>query len=390
MILFPFEPDWSTRFRVDLAYRTEIITSRAEREQRIANRPEPRKTYEFNLRLSRGRLAGFQAFMAKNQQGRFVLRDETRSVELAAPVTVGQTSITLAEAVSWATPGSVIVLGPHGASSFATVAAVAGSAVTLQAPGATRAHAASERVSAAVTGVVQQELRGQLFTREVGEASIIFSADPGSFSEFAGSAPQSFNGRELFLTRPNWAAPPSLDLRGYLETLDFTRGAVEHFSRTPWNTRRLQMSYLGRDRAATEAFLRFFVRAKGQRGEFYMPTWEPDIGLTIGAASGSALFDVPGSDLFLSYAGSQIYEAMIVFFEDGAYEAHRIASITGVAGNSRITTTAPWSRAVNFQTAYMACFLPVWRFAVDNLSFEWQTSTVAQWRTTVQTIEDLP
>lgn len=387
-VLFPYEPDWSRPYRVDHAFRTEVIVSRNKREQRIANRVLPRKTYEFSLRLSRGELAEFQGYMAKNQQGDFWLIDWTRFVASTADVIAGASTIELGSVPGWIAAGVQVYLknGPQRA--LVQVASVNPTSITLTAP-LVLAWPAGARVHHVVRAAMSQSIRARLLTNTVGTVDMSFTAQPGSFHESEPAAPTIFNGRELFLTKPNWATQPSVDLVGFLESVDFDRGVISNYAPVVFNTRRLQMSYLGRDRAAVESFLDVFRRAKGQRGEFYMPTWEPDIDVSIGAAPGATQITVPGSDFLSAYAGSPVYKALIIFHNDGSYQARRITSVVASGPNTRINVFPAWTTAVNAATVRLACLLPVWRFAVDNVSVEWLTNSVGQWQASVQTLEDL-
>lgn len=386
-ILFPYEPNWAAGVRIDHAFRTEIITSRNYREQRSALRLQPRKSVEFTMQGRRGSLAAMQAFLAKNLQGEFVLPDVTRFVDLTASAASGTLTLTLAAVPFWAYPGQTIRLVFGAQSTLAEIDAVSATQILLTA-NLTQTYPVGTRVYATMTGYLSQQTRGRLRTNTVGEFPITFEANPGSFEEPDGSAPLTFNGRELFLTKPNWADAPQAEIVGYLESVDFDRGVWEQYAPVTFQTRRLQLSYLGRGEKA-ETFMQFFRRMKGQRGEFYMPTWEPDIDVSIGALSGATSLVVPGSAFREAYSGSTVYKALIVFFRDGAHEAKTISSIVNASGNSRINVPSGWTRAVNTSSVRLACLLPVWRFGVDNIAVNWETDNAAQWRATVQTLEDL-
>ena len=386
-ILFPFDPNWAAGVRIDHAFRTEIITSRAYREQRSALRLQPRKTVEFTVQGRRGSLAAIQAFLAKNFQGEFILPDVTRFVDLTAPAAASTLTLTMGAVPFWAQPGQTIRLVSGEQSALAVIDAISPTQILLTLALA-QSWPVGTRVYATMTGYLSQQTRGRLQTNTVGEFPITFEASPGTFEEPDGTAPLTFNGRELFLTKPNWADAPQAEIVGYLESVDFDRGVWEQYAPVTFQTRRLQMSYLGR-RAKAEAFLEFFRRMKGQRGEFYMPTWEPDIDVSIGALSGATSLVVPGSAFREAYAGSTVYKALIVFFRDGTHEAKVISSVVAASANSQINVPSGWTRDINEGSVRLACLLPVWRFGVDNIAVTWETDDAAQWRATVQTLEDL-
>lgn len=386
--LFPFAPDWERPFRIEHSYRTEIIVSRAQREQRVANRQLPRKVLEYDVKLSRGRLAEFHAFMAKNQQGVFWVQDWTRWVNPSAPMASGADTIPVTAVPGWVLVGQRIWIREGGVELTFEVVATGPGTIQISPP-APVAFSTAARAYCVYEATIGQRTRNRLMTNTVGQATLAFDIRPGSLSESEPAAPLAFNGRELFLTKPDWATEPSVELEGFLQDVDFDIGITDHFALTSFNRRYAQLSFLFRGNAAAEDFLAFYRRCRGQRGEFYYPTWEPDISLAIGAAAGASTLDVPGVEFNARYAGSSVYRALIVFFKDGTFETRAISGVALAAGNSRITISGAWSRAVNSTTARMISLLPVWRFATDDITVEWLTNSVAQAQTTFCTLEDL-
>lgn len=386
-ILFPFEPDWNSTVRIDHSFRTEIITSRNYREQRIALRLQPRKVYEFTVQGTRGGMARLQAFLSKNLQGEFIVRDPTRFVEIVAQADSGTLQLETDGVPFWAQPGQIVQLVSGAQTALVEIDAVDATDILLTV-NLTATWPAGTRVYATFTGSLSQQLRGRLLTNMAGDIPIRFDVNPGSFEEPDGAAVLTYNGRELFLTKPNWGQAPSIEWVGYLESVDFDRGLLERFSPVTFQTRKLQFNYNG-SAEKSETFMQFFRRMKGQRGEFYAPTWEPDIDVSVGAATTDTFLIVPGSDLFDLYAGSTVYKHLILFFRDGTHAAHEITSIVASGADSRVNVSSGWTRDINPDSVRLACFLPVWRFSVDSVAMNWETNTVARWQATMQTLEDL-
>jgi hypothetical protein len=276
--LFPFEPNWNNSFRVELAYKTEIITSRAFREQRIAQRTQPRKSVSFTITPRRGRLATFLDDMAARQQADHVVVEPTRWFTTSLESLAGSNAMTAAGAAmpAWVAAGAYLVVVGTAGQEMVQVVNVTGMEIVLDEPLGADVLAGS-RVYPGLVGRFDQSLRGQLFTNTVGQFSVAFNADPGlNVYEAEVAAPATFNGRELFLESPNWRSPLALTLEGLLETTDYGRGRVEHHSPVAFNRLGLRLDFLGRSPANVESLVQFFHRMKGQQGEFYMPTWGDD------------------------------------------------------------------------------------------------------------------
>ena len=386
--LFPFEPDWQRPFRVEHSYKTEVIVSRGQQEQRIAGRQFPRKTLEYDVKLSRGKLARFHAYMADNQQGNFWVPDWSRWLSPDATVATGTDEITVPEVPGWVLPGQQLWLREGGVDLLFEIAAVGPG--TIQIVGTVPVDfTTAARAYCVYEATLDQRVRNRMMTNTVGQASLKFTVKPGTLTESEPAAPLTFNGRELLLEKPDWATNPSVELEGYLQEVDFDIGVTDHYALTAFNRRYAQLGYVFKTNAAAEAFMAFYRRRRGQRGEFYYPTWEPDIDVSLGALAAATTLDVPGVEFNARFAGSSVYKALIVFLKDGTTITRQITGVALVSGNSQITVNAAWGQDVNSDTVRMVSLLPVWRFATDDVTVEWLTNMVAQVQTTFCTLEDL-
>jgi hypothetical protein len=385
---FKYSPDWQRGVSVESGFKTEIITSRLKREQRLAGRQEPRKVLEFELKLSRGDWADFQGFIAKNQQGRFYVTDWTEWVDLTVALAVLDDTMNVSSVPSWMEVGQKLYV-VRGTQTILVEIAALGVGQVLMDSAMAEAVEGGARVYRVYDCTMDQSVKSKVLTSTAGQASMVFYVKPGTTTDGLGVAPTSFNGMELFLTKPNWSSEPTLELGGYMETVDFDLGVTDEYAPVAFNRRVLQSMFSFRDAGAYGAFYQFFLRQKGRRGEFYMPTGEPDLATSIGAAIGLNYLDTPGLTVLSRFGGSAIYRAAIVFFRDGTYQANRITGIADSGGNSRVSFEDPWATAVNDATARQVSFLPVWRFNTDDIVIDWLTNTVSQCQMTFATLEDL-
>jgi len=387
--LFPFVHNWSASYKIDIGYKTEVIESRVFREQRFALRTQPRKKVTIGIALDGLQLRSFLALMSARQQSEWVIPEITRAALLNAITFSGSGVLSFAVAPAWAVAGAYVVIKTPTGNAMFTVVSVLGAAVSVT-PNAVVDLPIGTKVYPGLVGRLDQSLKGSLLTNTVGTVTVSLDADPGlNTYEAEATAPVSFNGRELFLTKPNWRTSPSLSLDGNLETIDYGRGRVVHNAPVNWNVETLRLEFLRRDAAEAGTLTSFFHRMKGQQGEFYMPTWGSDFDITTGALSGATVLNVPTTTSFDLFAASTVYKAAIIFFKDGSYQANRLVSITNVSGVSRHTFATTFPQAVNPTTVKLMCWLPAWRLAIDTLTLEWLTGTIAQAQLTMQTIEDL-
>ena len=390
--LFPFAPNWAAPYKVDSAYKTEIITNRDYGEQRFALRTQPRRKLSFTVSPARGRLNEFMSLMAARQQAEFVVPEITRQWQTDGEALLG-TNVVVTEGgfiPPWVVAGAYVVFEGSAGQEMQLVVSADAMGIVLDQPLAATV-ASGSRFYPGLCGRFDQALRGQFLTNTAGQFILNFDADPGlNFHEADTVAPATMVGTELFLMRPNWRTSPTVSLDGLLETTDYARGRVTRFSSVNFNDVALRFEFMQRDSAAAEALSQFFHRQKGQQGAFYAPTWGADFDLSVGAAPGSMDFYVPGVDFANLFAASPVYKAAIVFFRDGTYGVKRIDSIAPSGGQSRVRFFSPWSRSVNEESVRLMCWLPLWRLTVDTLTLDWQTRTVAQAQLTMKTLRGTP
>ena len=387
-VQFPFRPDWSSDFTVRNKFLTEIITSRSKREQRIAARQLPRREIEFSVRLMRDELQAFQGFMAKNQQGRFYVTDWTRFVTISAPVSTGGLVLTMAATPGWLKEGQRILLRQPGVERLLEVESFDATTVTVVG-GVNTDFPVGAKVYCVHDCTVDQNLAARAVTSKAGEASLVFYVKPGTIAEETPAAPVTAYGREFLITRPNWSSEPAYDLQGFMETVDYDFGVTDEFAPVAFNTRVVERKFTFLQAQAAEDFMAFHRRMRGMRGEFYAPTWEHDLPLGIGTTGASNVFRIEGHDIFDQYAGSPMYRAMVVFYRNGTRAPRRITSIVKSGTETRINLQSTLPGATNNSTAYLACFMPTWRFSSDELALNWRTSQVAECVATMQTVEDI-
>lgn len=387
-VLFPFKPDWNSPFSISREFRTSILTSREFREQRIAERRAPRMSLSFALTPLKDRVRQWFETMALQQQGIFWVADWTRWVLSTTEIAISDSQVEVAAVPGWLMAGQSIMLSYGGETAVYEIDSMTSTEIIFT-TAVSAVWPVGTRVYPLLEGVFSQNIRGSLITGKAGKFTLDFAVDPGKSADVLTGSEPTFNGRPLWLKRPNWNDTISESLRGYLETVDFDRGIVDHYAPIAWNTRIKQATYLFKNQAEAEAFIGFSNQMKGQRGEFYAPTWTPDFDLSIGAASGSNSITVPGLAAYETYSGSTVYKAAIALFRDGTYQANRITSVASASGNTQFTFASNWTRAVNSATTRVMSMLPVWRFGADEMTLEWLTATVAETKLSTVTLEDL-
>lgn len=395
MTIWPFEPDWRDKdYRVAYEFLTGITRSSNGKEQRRALRTSPRKSIDHSVLLNDARFRQFKDLMWGAQDDILVLPELTRFTETTVATEISDTDMVFTSVPSWLVPGAAVTVGALGVFEGRLVDSVDGDVVTFQDP-STMAWAVGARLYPALTGYLATELSTPRVTNAVAQLDMRFAVDPGSEPLIAPpAAAVTFNGREVFLKKPNWAAAVDVATGHEADTLDYGTGPVLQYSAVAFGYNVKKATYVNRNTEQAQAIVDFFFRMKGQQGEFYMPTWEYDFQPKVAASSGSSTMRVAGTAFADSYEGSTVHKAMFVQKLDGTVLLRKVLSVApisdGGGNDSLITIEGTWSATISQATIVMCGWMPVWRLASDTLVMEWLTDTVAQTQLAVRTLEDLP
>jgi hypothetical protein len=150
-----------------------------------------------------------------------------------------------------------------------------------------------------------------------------------------------------------------------------------------------EAEYSGLNVASAAALEQFFDRMKGRRTAFWMATGEKDFALAATAAAGSSAFLSTGpaiaADLgAIDYAAEAM--AVAVFLTDGTKIYRRITDIAASGGNSQITISGTWGVALTTANVARISWMPLWRFASDEMTTSWRSPLHAQARVTFQSV----
>ncbi|AWY09486.1 tail tape measure protein [Ruegeria phage vB_RpoS-V16] len=376
-------PNWRDPVRVEYEFQTEVFTSRDGTEQRWATRQQPRVSIQFTTLLDREKLARHRADMVSGLQIPLAVRAEWSRVALAAEALAGASTVDLTAAPAWALPGNMMILTSGTAEELVEIASVSGATVTLAAP-LTGDFPAGARVVRAYMANLGDRADFQAESDSVWVGNMRYSAVPGLNTEpVPGVDLDRFEMREVFLTKPNWRTQPRLEFIQEQEEFDPGFGRTEITSPELSGHLRTRLGFTAVSSDRADSIIGLFMRMKGRRGSFWMPTWSRDIIPSATALAGANQFQVDGADFRTAYADNPVFQVMIAFWPDGTYQINRVASIAGTT-DSEITFADNWLNAITPAAKIM--WLTLSRFDGDALEVRWQTDGVAEIAFNVKTL----
>lgn len=368
----PLAVDWRRGVTETYEFKTDVIVSRNGLESRSALREDPRYSLEHETQLHREEVSRYLGDLAEQQHRPFHVPLGWRRVFLAAPVSAGASTVDVTSTPSWLVAGRRLILSGGGQVEAVEVVSISGATLTLDGP-LEGSFSAGAIVTFAFSGRAQDDVGLRAETGRMWRGKVVWEADPGA-DPWPGEAasPTLHEGREVFLRRPNWRSRPRITIQQMREMVDQGRGIVAISAPTAESQLELRLLYSGFDAAAADELAAFFLRMKGKRGSFWMPTWQQD--LTPTGGSGTSL-TIAGEDAFYAYAGSRVFNTVAVRHPGGAYQINRVADVALASGDTVFTMADSWSSPVTESSLVSWC--PLWRFATDRLEVERETGSVA-------------
>lgn len=449
-------PNWSAGVRETYEYKTTVFTSESGKEQRTALRMTPRRKVEFTALLRDKALRRFQGVLHNRGAQILTIPDPAREgAILVRPAAAGDTVLYLNQAPYWmevgvdigistldatgqydTSGGSVASIGAFSSDfsedydtsggSGASVGAFSfdfgadydiggadyGATLTLTQPLAEPWPSGAE-VRPIISGSLPTSVTLSHETAALANVGVSFDVRvPSEVSFLYAEEGLKFRNREVLLAEPNWLSPPSVTCSTPFSTTDYGRGITATFLPVDFYTRTTQFLFSGRsDETDIMQVLGAFVRAKGRRGEFTMPSWTADMLPAGPIVMGSNLI-VQGRQIADDYLTSDVNRAVAILTAQGNWILRWITSAEVVTWNTggsfgpgygegfegsidgselftRLQVSPAFTANVYQSDILMICWLNVCRFASDALTVEWLTDGVATITVNIQTLEAL-
>lgn len=371
----PLTAEWRRNVTETYEFKTGIFEARDGVEDRWALRENPRYSLEHRSHLYRGEIDRYLADLAEGQHFPFHVPIPWRRVFLSASAAPTGTTLSVTEVPWWLVAGSRLVVSGGGVVEGVEVLSISGTTLTLTAA-LSGGFAAGSAVFLAVSARAQDDVDFRAETDSIWRGTVVWEQDPGADPRPVWpAAPDTYEGHEIFLRRPNWKEQPRISIQQFREMVDASRGTVAVSAPTGESRLESRLIYTGFGAETSDDLISFFLRMKGKRGAFWMPTWQRD--LTPLGGSGSVL-DIQGSDAFYAFSGSRVFNAVAVRHPDGTYQVNRVTGVsqTNSGADTRFTMSEAWDAAVSADSAVSWC--PLWRFATDRLEVERVTGTITE------------
>lgn len=399
-LVWPFPPNWEDGVEIEYEFKTDIIRSTTAREQRRQLRQTPRKSLRFSaVMMNNTARLEYRRLMTANQRGRFYVPELTRYVTTVSDMASEAISVEVDQTPPWwlAEHDNYVLLSYNGEWALRRIDFVgtdsnSESEIIYFKSDDSNEWPAGTRIYPAISSWVSDETQAELLTNYVQTVDLRFLAAPGLEAiETVPAATTFFDGRELWLKKPNWANPPGVQDFHPTIFLDAGVGRMNREVDQDFQQTRMALSYTGRNFAEAEELRHFMMRCAGQCREFFMPTWQKDIIASQGWISGDDQIIVDGVDFASVYADDPVRNGagVAIILWDGTIIYKQVQDIFAETDSngaySVIQLTEIMGQDIDLEDVDKICWVPLWRFATDTFTFSWLTNTVCEVNFVMQT-----
>jgi len=366
-------PNWASPVKEYLSFQTSIFTSRDGTEQRESMRQSPRISYEFGVDTFRGLGRRIAADLKQwPADGLYVFPISWRYAVLVGDVIGGSDTLGLDRTPPWwMKEGSKLVLESDEAQEVVEILSVGAFSVTLTAP-TTEEFFVGNRVMMARDVRYSKETSLSSLVSEHRRMNAKLDVDPGDI-DFTGMSNRAryHEGYDALTVRPNWRSPISSIFDDQREVVDFDVGVIDVSRYRDFTIHRETMNFTLMDEQSVDDLTAFFLRLKGQKLPFWVPTHLSDAEWVSGGAQGTSTLTVEGTEFKDAYEDDETYTSLAVLFPNGGIQINRMVSMIESSGNTLITFEVPWELDVTEEAKISFGFHA--RLMSDRLTINWLT-----------------
>lgn len=209
----------------------------------------------------------------------------------------------------------------------------------------------------------------------VAVATVALSVEPGTdtYDDPLLDAGSSYAGRYVFPYTVNWreGVPNTFSLPR--QTIDYGGGRIAVAQPIPFAARSGTFNLVFTDNAVP--LIDFFRSMRGRQGEFWLPSTLDDFRVT--STTTSDRLRVAGSDAYDMWRRDSVNAGIVLQMVHGSRYYRRVVDASLVGADSVLVFDREVPDIVSPTAVRRAAWLRVARFASDDLTIEWRTSTTA-------------
>ena len=380
IVVWPFQPNWSTPYVESLDWKTDVLTAFYGNEQRIELRSKPRRTVEYSITAS-----AFESSILANllwgwQNRNFAVPVWTDKTQLTSLGTAGDTSLSFDTTDrNFFGSGLLVLFTSVTEYEVVEIDTVASSSVALAKP-LENNWASGSNVYPINISYMPESITSRRLTDSVLQAFPVFNSDPLQTEPYIPSlaAELSHGGYEVILRKPNWARQVQIDNLYEYDSVDYLTGGVTNAPtrQYPKVTRRFQWALRGKDEVTK--FKGLLGRLKGRYKAAYLPTWFDEFKLYDTEVASSVGIRVLNNEFAKMVGSDPALGTLMILMSSGEVIIRTIGGVSLIDDQYTILTLdSSIGQDLDSSTLSRLSLVHLARLTTDRVTINWLTDSTA-------------
>lgn len=361
-----------------LEWMTDVVPSYSGREQRVALRSAPRRGFEFAVCFSDTERRRAEARLHQWQAQPWALPIWMDSQTLAAPISPGATSVSVAtDYRDFSAGGLLLLLSATGAYEALTIASAGSGTVGLAEPVAGSWPAGTEVLPARMARMAD-EIQLRRFSGATSYGAVRFElSGPGAWPAATGGT--TYRSRAVLVEAPNWVEDPEQGFTRRVARVDAGVGLAYLDEEASGAILRQSHRWLLDGRAQIDAHRRWLHARQGRLVDCWVPTFAQDLTPVATIGSAATTIDVAHCEYTAALAqGIGRRDIRILLGSGTAYHRRITASAVISATVERLTIDSALGATVQPADVAMVSFMDLMRHESDAVELNWWRCDVVE------------
>jgi hypothetical protein len=373
VVMFAFQPE--RPIQETLEFMTDTIRAADGTEQRIAQRLNPRQTFQMILRLQEGDERRRALTLLKGWHPRvFGVPIWWEARPLGADASAAATVITVPTGYADFRVGSLAIVWADSENFDALqIASFDGSTITFESGLTHDFDAMTTLVAPLRVAYTDTEISGQRYLNSLQDVQLRFVVIDNEVGSLADTSAFSEHNSKVMLDDYNLVTGSSLqdDITRQMQRIDNLTAPINQFSTWESSIPVTRKGFLGSSLESVWNVRRLVHALRGSQISFYLPTFYKDMIVTQNLASSSFLMDIENIGYSDYIAGVEPFKSIRVELHDGTVYTRQVESAEILtATEERLTMGIAWPSLIDKDDIARVSFLRLVRIADDQVTFE--------------------
>jgi hypothetical protein len=389
LIVFPFKPNWESAVTETLEWKTNVLKSYDDSEQRRKLRNKPRRGFEYKFLVKNDAAKLLENMLIGWQSRDFAVPVWMDRGQLTDTAAIGEMTIKL-DTTNIGFENGTMALLYNGYDNYeaVTISSFTESQVNISFPLQKTWHIGS-MVYPIVVGHLPTSISLMRHTDTVITGQAAFSTNPDITPNNlpVAAAPFTYDGLEVITKQPNWKNGLDNEFLREFYTVDFTVGVRRHIDKHDTTRITRPFGWLLKNKAEIMGFRKLIQRLQGQLKTCWIPSWHNDFKVVDVTPAGALALFIGGTEFYKLVGVNTSRDRIMITLHTGEVYYRKITGMTIVTQGTQLAVDSVFPIQIDPENVKTVHILLRCRMASDKVEIPWRTESIADPTITFTTVK---